>query len=518
MSADAAPSHAPGRPERVAPRRLAELIAAVDGLTASGDQPSDVFVTGITHDSASVRGGDLFAALPGQRHHGVEFVSRAADSGAVAVLTDPQALGRARQSGLPVVCAADPRRVLGPLAREVYGDPSAALLVIGVTGTNGKTTSSYLIESGLRAAGHRTGLIGTVETRVAETVLSSLHTTPEAPDVQALLAVMRERNVSGVAMEVSSHALALHRIDGTTFRVAVFTNLSQDHLDFHRDLEEYFAAKSRLFTPEFTDVAVVDVDDPYGARLAASGEVRIVAVSPRGDASADWYVTDVEARSDGSSFVLRGPGDVVAAAQTGLPGAFNVANAALSIVALAEAGVPLSQAVTGVGRCDHVPGRLQRVEAGQAFVALVDYAHTPDAVATLLATLRPVTDGRLIIVLGCGGDRDRSKRPLMGAAVAAGSDIAIFTSDNPRSEDPLAILEQMQAGVAYVGADDRADVRVDPDRRSAIRTAVSLAAPGDVVVVAGKGHEQVQEIAGQRLPFDDADELAAAVRATVPAS
>ena len=490
----------------------------MDGLVALGTEVEEVYVSGVTHDSHQVKPGDLFAALPGRNQHGAEFAEFAAAQGAVAVLTDAAGVTAAEQSGLPVVCAPDPRLVLGSIARWLYDDPTARLLVIGVTGTNGKTTSSYLIDAGLRAAGHRTGLIGTVETRISDTVLPSLHTTPEATDLQALFATMVEAGVTAVAMEVSSHALALNRIDGTTFAVAVFTNLTQDHLDFHRDLEDYFAAKARLFTRTFTDVAVIDVDDAYGARLAREARTRVVAVSPVGDSDADWWVDAIDTTPTGSTFVLHGPGGMSTTAYTPLPGAFNIANAALAIVALVEAGVPLTNAVSGIATCANVPGRMQRVEAGQSFAAVVDYAHTPDAVATLLASLRAVTSGRVIAVLGCGGDRDESKRPLMGAAVAHGADVAVLTSDNPRSEDPRAILAAMESGVAEVPAADRAQVMVEPDRRAAIRLAVGLASSGDVVVVAGKGHERVQVVDGETLPFDDAEELTAAIGAVVRAS
>jgi UDP-N-acetylmuramoyl-L-alanyl-D-glutamate--2,6-diaminopimelate ligase len=518
VSADAAAFSGPVRPTHNPPRRLVDLTTAVAALTALAPIADDVAVTGVTHDSGQVQHGDLFAALPGARQHGVAFVDRAVTRGAVAVLTEPAAAEAASRTGLPVLLADDPRACLGPVAGYVYGDPSADLLLIGVTGTNGKTTSSYFIEAGLRAAGHRTGLIGTVETRIGDVALPSAHTTPEAPDLQALFAVMRERDVTGVSMEVSSHALALHRVDGTSFAVAVFTNLSQDHLDFHGDLESYFAAKARLFTPTFTDVAVVNVDDAYGERLARDAQTRVVSVSPSGADGADWRVTDLDAGANGTVFVLHGPDGARTTARTQLAGTFNVTNAALAVVALVEAGASLSDAVNGVASCTDVPGRMHRVDAGQSFTALVDYAHTPDAVSRLLAALRPVATGRLIVVLGCGGDRDRAKRPLMGAAAARWSDVAILTSDNPRSEDPLAILAAMQEGVAEVAPAQRADVHVEPDRRAAIRLAVSLAGPGDVVAVAGKGHERVQEIAGERFPFDDAEELSAAIRTVVRTS
>ena len=411
--------------------------------------------------------------------------------------------------------ATDPRAVLGPLASEIYDRPSDRLLIVGVTGTNGKTTSTYLIDAGLRAAGHRSGLIGTVETRLGDAAIESVRTTPESTDLQALLAVMRDRGADAVAMEVSSHALALHRVDGTRFAVAVFTNLSQDHLDFHTDIEDYYAAKARLFTSGFAGRAVIDIDDTYGARLAGDATIPVTSVSPSGNRLADWWVEDVVLSGDGSTFTVYSSDGSFASAGVRLPGAFNVANAALSIVTLVEAGLTLDQAIEGVRRCSGVPGRMDRVDAGQPFIALVDYAHTPDAVTTLLEAVRPLTPGRVIGVLGCGGDRDRGKRPLMGAALAAGADVAVLTSDNPRSEDPLEILASMESGIAAVPDDERAEVVVEPDRRTAIGIAVKLARPGDVVVVAGKGHERIQEVGDERFSFDDAEVLRAAIGATV---
>jgi UDP-N-acetylmuramoyl-L-alanyl-D-glutamate--2,6-diaminopimelate ligase len=514
VSADAA-FRQPMRPRTVESHPLRDLIDGVAGLRLAPRSGTDVLVSGITHDSSGVLPGDVFAALPGAHRHGADFAAEAAEHGAVAMLTDAAGAARATTRGLTLVEADDPRRALGPLASLVYGRPSAALPIIGVTGTNGKTTTSYFLAAGMRAAGKKAGLIGTVETRMGDVVVPSLHTTPEASDLQATLATMHEQGVHAVAMEVSSHALALHRVDGTAFAAAIFTNLSQDHLDFHRDIEDYYQAKARLFTPEFTNVAVVDVDDAFGARLAREVDTPVVTVSPAGRSDADWTVSDVALDAAGSSFVLHGPGGQQATARTQLTGPFNVANATLAIVALAETGLPLARAVEGVAACASVPGRMQRVEVGQPFTAVVDYAHTPDAVGNLLAALRPVTAGRLILVLGCGGDRDRSKRPLMGAAAVAGSDVAILTSDNPRSEDPNAILREMAAGI---GDSPAAEVHVEADRRRAIRRAVACARPGDAVVVAGKGHERVQEIAGRSYPFDDAEELAGAIRGAVAAS
>jgi UDP-N-acetylmuramoyl-L-alanyl-D-glutamate--2,6-diaminopimelate ligase len=458
----------------------------------------DAVVTGVASDSRAVRPGDLYAALPGTCHHGAQFAAAAAAAGAVAALTDHAGVPPVAAAGLPALVVADPRAVLGPLSAAVYDEPARRLLLLGVTGTNGKTTVCYLLDAGLRAAGHVTGLVGTVETRVGDLVAPSARTTPEAPDLQALFAVMREHAVTAAAMEVSSHALALRRVDGTAYAAAAFTNLSRDHLDFHRDLPDYFAAKARLFTPAFTRVGVVNVDDPWGRRLVASAPVPVTTYGTGGD----WRVADVASGPAGSTFRVRGSG-VDVAARVRLPGVFNVTNALAAVSTLVAAGVPVEAAVEGVGGLAGIPGRMERVDAGQPFLAVVDYAHTPEAVAALLAALRAVTDGRLVIVLGCGGDRDRDKRPLMGAAATRGADLAVLTSDNPRSEDPLAILAAMEAGAREAAGGRDGRYVVEPDRAGAIRLAVAGAGPGDTVVVAGKGHEQGQEIAGVVTPFDD---------------
>jgi UDP-N-acetylmuramoyl-L-alanyl-D-glutamate--2,6-diaminopimelate ligase len=328
-------------------------------------------------------------------------------------------------------------------------------------------------------------------------------TTPEATDLQAVLAVMAEQRVTAAVMEVSSHALALGRVAGTSYDVAVFTNLSQDHLDFHADMDDYFAAKSRLFTPQYAQSGVVNVDDSRGRQLAADPQIPITTFSAAGRADADWRAVDMRCGADGSAFGVVGPGGVQADGAVAVPGPFNVANALGAIVALVEAGVGLATAVVGVAACPGVPGRLERVEAGQDFTVLVDYSHKPGAVQAVLSALRPVTQGSLRIVLGCGGDRDVAKRPLMGAAAAELADVAIFTSDNPRSEDPLAILRDMLAGTLTVPIQDRAHVIIEPDRASAIAMAIGGAAKGDVVLIAGKGHERGQYVAGQVIPFDD---------------
>ena len=482
--------------------RLASVLSPTPTLESSFSPNGLGYVTGVTLDSRVVAPGDLYVALPGTKVHGAAFCADAVAAGAVAVLTDPDGRARAAQTGVPVFVLADPRGKLGEVSCWVYGNPSSRLRLIGVTGTSGKTTSTYLLESGLRAAGHQTGLIGGVETRIGRDRLPSSLTTPEAPDLQALFAVMAERGVTAAAMEVSSHSLALGRVGGTSFDVAVFTNLSQDHLDFHPDLEDYFRAKASLFMPPV--LGVINIDDKYGRRLASSALVPVTTFSAAGKDEADWRAVDVRSGADGSTFRVIGPGGVEADVSVGLAGVFNVANALGAVVALVESGVGLEDAVAGIAACPGVPGRLERVPApGLDITAFVDYSHKPGAVEAVLRSLRPVTRGSLIIVLGCGGDRDRAKRPMMGAAAASLADVAILTSDNPRTEDPLAILTAMLDGVLSVPQDDRARVIVEPDRAAAIAQAVALAASGDVIVVAGKGHETGQYVAGAVLPFDD---------------
>jgi UDP-N-acetylmuramoyl-L-alanyl-D-glutamate--2,6-diaminopimelate ligase len=496
----------------VRPVEVAVLAAAADAELrhpASAVRP----VTGATLRAADVRRGDLFAALPGARVHGADYAADAIAAGAAAVLTD---LAGAVRSALvaddvPVLVHPHPRRVLGDLAARVYGDPTAALDVIGVTGTSGKTTVGHLLEAGLAAAGRATGLLGTVATRIRGAEAPSAFTTPESPDLQALFAVMAERGVTDVAMEVSSHALALDRVAGTRFSVAAFTNLSQDHLDFHRDMDDYFEAKAMLFDPARPGAArhrVVCVDDEWGRRLAARTP-EPVTVSATGPA--DWCVAGaVRSDADGTQHFAagtpRGPVEVTLR----LPGAYNVANALVALACLDAAGVPAAVAAARFAELA-VPGRMQRVDAGQDFLVVVDYAHKPAAVGALLDALRAQVEGRVLTVLGCGGDRDRGKRPLMGAIAAAGSDVLVVTDDNPRTEDPAEIRRQMRAGAE--GEPRRGEILEIGDRRAAIAAAVASARAGDVVVVAGKGHEKGQEIDGVKHPFDDVDEVRAALLA-----
>ncbi|HEY5336031.1 MAG TPA: UDP-N-acetylmuramoyl-L-alanyl-D-glutamate--2,6-diaminopimelate ligase, partial [Mycobacteriales bacterium] len=394
--------------------------------------------------------------------------------------------------------------VVGLLASEVYGHPSDGLTMLGVTGTNGKTTVTYLLDAALRAAGRVTGVIGTVETRLGDEVLSSVRTTPEATDLQALLAVARERGVDVMSMEVSSHALAQHRVDGVTYDVGIFTGLSQDHLDYHGTMERYFAAKASLFDASRCRNAVVCLDDGWGTRLAEGLHVPLITYSTGGNPRAHWQATDVTGDARGSRFRARGPAGEDILVQVRLPGLFNVANALAALAALASLGLDADQVAAGIGSAAGIPGRLERVEAGQSFAALVDYAHTPDAVEQVLSALRPLTAGRLVIVLGAGGDRDPGKRPAMARAAVQGSDLAVLTSDNPRSEDPLAILSQLADGLT-------GDFVVEADRTAAIALAARDLGPGDTLLVAGKGHETGQEVAGVVHPFDDRDALRQAI-------
>ncbi|WP_445263027.1 UDP-N-acetylmuramoyl-L-alanyl-D-glutamate--2,6-diaminopimelate ligase [Pseudokineococcus sp. 1T1Z-3] len=517
--------------------RLVDLVAALPGPRLLGRAPDGVTVTGAVLDSRAAGPGDLYAALPGARTHGADHAGGAVAAGAVAVLTDPGGAHRLGPGvdGVPVLVVPEPRAVLGDLAARVHGTgvhrrgPGPVLL--GVTGTNGKTTTAYLLEGALAATGRTTALVGTVETRVAGEVVASVRTTPEATDLHALLARMARAGVDAAALEVSSHALVLHRVDGLVLDVAGFTNLSQDHLDFHAGMEDYFAAKASLFTPARARRGVVVVDDAWGRRLAATATVPVVTVSTRLDVDADWHAVAGEAGPDGTDVDLRARDGRTFSTRAPLPGAFNVANTALAAVMLLEAGAGLAgrglgdldedDVSRGLAAAGQVPGRLQLVPgpAGAPRV-LVDYAHTPDAVAAALETLRPSTSGRLVVVLGAGGDRDRGKRGPMGAAAAACADVVVVTDDNPRSEEPAAVRAAVLAGAVGVpgasgapgpGPEGPPRVQEVGDRARAIRVALAAAGPDGTVLVAGKGHERGQEVAGVVHPFDDRDEVRAAL-------
>ncbi|WP_148256636.1 UDP-N-acetylmuramoyl-L-alanyl-D-glutamate--2,6-diaminopimelate ligase [Kribbella flavida] len=483
------------RPRHTEPVALADLARTAGAPVPAG--AAEVLVTGVSLDSRSIRPGDLYAALPGAATHGAAFVAGAQASGAVAVLTDPAGVERALTAGLPLLVVPDPRAVLGDVAATVYGEPTKDLQLLGITGTNGKTTTSFLLDAVLRRLGPA-ALVGTIETRIGDQVVKSAMTTPEATDLQALFAVMREQGVAWCAMEVSSHALAKGRVDGARYSVAGFTNLSQDHLDFHKTFEQYFAAKASLFTPERCDLAVVNIDDKYGRRLAAQTVVPLVTVSTTRDA--DWTVAGTHQSEHGGTVIdIRGPGEALTV-EIVLPGDFNVANALLAVAMLRQVDVPADEIAAGL-RTARVPGRMETFLRPDGLAVIVDFAHTPDAVELALRAARGATKGRLYAVVGCGGDRDPGKRPAMGAAAARAADTVIVTDDNPRGEDPATIRAAAVEGARAAVPD--VELREVGDRRAAIRTAIELAGPGDTVVVLGKGHETGQDVGGVIHPFDD---------------
>lgn len=495
------------RPRSVVPVPL-ETLAPIAHAPVPAETAA---VTGVTLDSRSVKAGDLYAALPGTITHGAAFAAQAKDAGAVAILTDPTGAERAKATGLPVLVTDNPREVLGATAAKIYGEPTKGLRLLGITGTNGKTTTSYLLDSVLRKLGPA-AMVGTIETRVGDEVVKSVRTTPEATDLQALFAVMRERDVEWCSMEVSSHALAMGRVDGARFAVAGFTNLTQDHLDFHKTFEEYFASKAALFTPERCDLAVVNIDDEYGRRLAAmtvERDVPLVTVALSREA--DWQVTNRHRSEHGTTVLdMTGPGETLTV-EIALPGEFNVANALLAVAMLRQIDVPADAIAKGLATAA-VPGRMETFSRADGVKVVVDYAHTPDAVELALRAARTATKGRVIAVVGCGGDRDPGKRPAMGAAAARAADVVIVTDDNPRSEDPAAIRATAIAGARKAVPD--VDLREVGDRREAIAAGIELAGPGDTVVVLGKGHETGQDVNGVIHPFDDRQTVRELLEAT----
>ncbi len=475
------------------PRRvpLAALAAAVHGAVRGAGETA---VSDVVLATRRVGPGALFCCVPGTRADGHDLAPAALAAGAAALCVE-----RPLDLAAPQLVVGSVRAALAPLASAFFDRPSRRLDLVGVTGTNGKTTTTFMLEAIFQAAGLVPGVIGTVEVRIGQERRAAAHTTPEAPDLQRLLAEMADSGVQAAAMEVSSHGLAQGRVDQTRYRAAVFTNLTQDHLDYHPGLEAYFLAKRRLFTPAFTGLAVVNVDDPYGRRLAGpDAEVPVVTTGTSVDAA--WRASAVDASLEGSTFRLDSPAGP-RPVRLRLAGHFNVANALGALAAADAIGISLEDGVAGLAGLTGVPGRFERVDAGQPFTVLVDYAHTPDSLDNLLRAARAVTGERLIVVFGCGGDRDRAKRPLMGEIAGRLADLAIVTSDNPRSEPPEAIVGEVAEGVRRTAAPGAWTVEVD--RRAAIRQALAAAGPGDAVVVAGKGHEQGQELAGGSVPFDD---------------
>src|SRR3984885_9679442 len=498
------------RPTAGAGISLSTLAAQVGAIPAAGSTAADPRITGVTLRAQDVRSGDLFAALPGASTHGARFHADAIERGAVAVLTDAAGLAElaGRTSSVPVLLHPEPRSVLGELAATVYGRPSEHLAVVGVTGTSGKTTTTYLIEAGLRSAGRTVGLIGTVGLRINGVDIPSTLTTPEAPALQALLAVMAERGVDTVVMEVSSHALTLGRVDGIHFAVGGFTNLSRDHLDFHPTMEDYFEAKARLFDPASplrARHAVVCVDDDAGRAMANRPDAAPTSSTQR--RRADWRAEGVTAEAGEQEFTAVDPAGVHHRLRIALPGDYNVANCLVALAVLDAVGVSPEQASTGL-RHTQVPGRLERIDRGQNFLALVDYAHKPGALQEVLRTLRRPT-GRLAVVFGAGGDRDPGKRAPMGRVAAELANLVVVTDDNPRSEEPASIRREILSGATEAGT--AADVVEIGDRREAIDYAVAWADAGDVVLIPGKGHKPGKTRAGPVQPFADRVELAAAL-------
>ncbi len=462
-----------------------ELARLVSGSVV-GD--GSIAVVDVTHDSEMAGPGVLYVAVPGLVHDGHDYVKDVVKAGSRVVCVD-----RVMNLSVTQIVVEDPRSVMGPMAAAVHGDPSRTVPVIGVTGTNGKTTVTHFIESIAESAGLKVGLIGTIRSSVGGLhVGPSVRTTPEATDFQRLLAQMRDLDAQVISTEVSSHALELQRVNGTRFAVAAFTNLSQDHLDFHRDMASYRTAKERLFREHDIGRAVINTDDPVGRGIASWADMPVTAVGSGGD----FYATNLILGSSGSSFDLHAPGRVVAI-ESPVIGEFNVKNLIMAAACCAALGIDVQRVLDGMCSVAGVPGRYELVSGSSPLQVVVDYAHTPVGIGLAIETGRQLARGSVIAVLGAGGDRDANKRPLMGAAAAA-ADLVIVTSDNPRSEDPAAI-----AGALASGIPSKTKRVIELDRRRAIEIALSRAEPGDLVLVLGKGHETVQEIAGVAEPFSD---------------
>jgi UDP-N-acetylmuramoyl-L-alanyl-D-glutamate--2,6-diaminopimelate ligase len=517
------------RPARVVPVPLAEVAASLGIEAPEGSEA--VAVSGVSLNSRAVEPGDLYLALPGATRHGADFVEQAVAAGAVAVLSDDDGARRLMRDGgpsVPVLSVPEPRTAVGPVSALVYRsqpEGEASPTLFGVTGTNGKTTTTYFINSLLRALGRTPGLIGTIEILAGAEAIPSLLTTPESPDVHALLALMRERGLDAASMEVSSHAVSYRRVDGVMFDVAGFTNLTQDHLDLHGSMEEYFRTKAELFTPGRCRRAVVMVDDEWGRTLAAEAAVPVTTLSLRpadgtedAGTDADWTLAASTPRGLGSGFVLRHRDGTELRASTALPGDFNIANAALAGIMVLASGVPLETLQAALEQRDPfsvaVPGRMQLVSDAPASV--VDFAHNPDALARALEAVRSREEGsRVIVVFGATGQRDQGKRPTMGAIAARLADVVIISDDDPHDEDAAAIRAEVLAGAIAARETEQlgCDIIESFPRDAAIRKAVELATEKDTILVAGRGHEVWQEVKGVNLALDDREELKAALTA-----
>lgn len=486
------------------PRELgARLLQPPRPEKDAGAPPRRVRALGVAHDSRQVEEGFLFVAIPGATVDGAKFAEAAVEKGAVAVMTE-------RELDLPVpqIVVADARRGLAFAAQKVYGEPTRRLTLVGITGTNGKTTTSWLLDGALRWLGARPALLGTVAARLGEVAQPAQHTTPEADDFARFAHRAAEAGAGYLTMEVSSHGLALHRVDGARFSVAAYTNFSRDHLDFHETLADYEAAKTRLFTDLEPGASVISVDDEVGLRIAAVAKGRVWTVSSAPERKADIWAQSAESRADGTNAKVAVEGTTHTLA-TSLVGPHNLQNVLVALGCLVALGVEHDEAVASLSEVQPAPGRFESVANPGGATVLVDYAHTPDALARALEALRPLTPGRLIVVFGCGGDRDHGKRPKMGEAAARGADLVVVTSDNPRTEDPQAIVDAIIPGVTQGGQQLASDLRaargfvVEVDRAAAIERAITGAHAADVVLIAGKGHEDYQIVGTEKRDFDD---------------
>jgi UDP-N-acetylmuramoyl-L-alanyl-D-glutamate--2,6-diaminopimelate ligase len=480
--------------------KLTEIQVVVEAARRPESPPGDPEVTGLAHDSREVAPGDLFFCIRGSTDDGHRRAEQAASAGAVAVVSEA-----ITEAPLPHLLVTDVRSAMNRAAAHFHGNPGAALGLIGVTGTNGKTTTAFMTRAIMEAAGMPTGLIGTIEVRFGEFREDGVRTTPDGIQLHRILGEMARLGAGSCVMEVTSHGIDQRRIEGLFFQTAVFTNLSQDHLDYHPTMEDYYQTKRGLFSPEWTAVGVVNLDDEWGARLAE--EARIPTVTYGMAAGRDLWSTDVHLDARGSRFRITGLFEVEVALS--IPGWFNVSNAVAAAAAAHLAGADPDAIRHGLATLDFVPGRFERVDEGQDFTVIVDYAHTPEGLSSALAAAKTI-GRRVIAVFGCGGDRDRSKRPLMGRAASAHADVVIVTSDNPRGENPEEIIAEVEVGVEE--RPPPGGYRLIPDRAEAIAVAISQAAPGDVVLIAGKGHESYQEFADRTVPFDDRAVAAAALR------
>lgn len=460
-----------------------------------------VVISGVSINAQKVVPGDLFIAFAGANTHGISYLEQAISNGAVAVLSDKKI-----EASIPSFIHPKPREIVGAISAWLYGHPFESLKAVGITGTNGKTTTANLVKQIWQLNSIKSGLIGTLGVEIADEKLESARTTPEADDLQAIAAAMVEQGCKNLVMEVSSHAIDQGRIKGAKYEVVAFSNLTQDHLDYHLSMENYFQAKANLFATEYAKAAVINIDDSYGKKLSKQVKIPVVTVS-RKDSTADWYLAKAEIKNGLYQVEIKSKSGEILSENFALLGDYNLDNLLLAVAIVSSAGLSLDKIASTISKLQSVPGRLESINAGQKFTALVDYAHTPDAVERVIATVKSATSGKIIGVLGCGGDRDASKRSLMGHALFNGCDLAIFTSDNPRSESAEAILKQMTAGI-----DLGKKGLVEIDRKSAINLAVENAQSGDVVLLMGKGHESGQEVNSVVTPFDDRVELAESIK------